>query len=155
MPDDVRRPNLDQLQELVPACLAKRAAGELDELPPGRYRVRGLATVRVDCFLSQAAPQEYTPTAKLPLKAILAVALRKAGVKRDAIAELIAKAAATALKAGDDIAQELEVTEEALKVVEKQITAALPRETRKGAVKVDGEVKVVSFVRDDAAAPAA
>jgi hypothetical protein len=137
-------PTKAQLAELVPLCMAKRLKdqAELGDLPAGKYRVQVTLPVGIDCFVTKGEESTYTPTPKLPLKAILAFALKKAGVDKEKMAKLIADAAIEAMKAGTKIADELEVTEVALRQVEEAILAKLPRSKRAGSVTVTGEVKI-------------
>ena len=130
-----------------PQVLAEIAIAKTREAPklaPGKYHVSGQAIVSIDADVSKGEPTTYTPTTHLPLKAVLAIALKKAGVQKRNIEKIVLEAATEALGNGATVGEELAVTERALKAVEKML-AKLPPQTREGATKVNGTVRVVSF----------
>lgn len=127
--------------DLVALAMSKKL--KADAPPPGEYVVSGLATVRVNVRIAKGEPTMYRPTSSLPLKGVLAVALRRAGVMRGNIARIIAEAATEALEAGEKV-EGLEETEEAIKAVEKMLER-LPPKSREGATRVEGDVELLGF----------
>jgi hypothetical protein len=129
--------------------LAKAAAALLGRktqqpLDPGNYSFRGQITLALDCDITKGAPETYIPTSALPLKAILAMCLARAGFQRDKIKELILEAAHEALSDGfrEKVADYLEVTNEALATVELTL-AKLPEGTRDGKTLILGKADII------------
>jgi len=80
--------------------------------------------------------ETYPPTIKIPVMATLALALRQAGVTRDALKAHLVSAARDALAAGEKVGDALELQED-LDDAMDQVRAtmdALPPATRKGKV---------------------
>jgi hypothetical protein len=132
----------DSMRNLLVAAMTK--AMKAEPLLPGEYHLRGRVVVEVDCTVRKGEPQTYRPTVHLPLKAILGLALVKAGVNAGDIAFIVAEAAKEALENGREVEVALEPTEEGLKAVEKLLDR-LPPQTREGASKIVGNVEVVEF----------
>jgi hypothetical protein len=100
-------------------------------------------------FVTQGEASEYTPT-EVPLKAVLAIALKRAGIGPDRIQAFIAEIAAEALKADKAITKPLDDALEKFKQA-LATTASGPKKTRKGAFKVEGEMKIRDLNKSEAA----
>jgi hypothetical protein len=135
-------PTKAQLAELMPsviANLAKKLAPEDGiKLAAGKYRVQATALVHVDGYLTKSPDGEFTPT-DVPIKAVLAIALKRAGIGPDRIQAFVGEIAAEAMKADKAITKELD---EALEKFKEAIAKTLPKQPRKGALKIEGELKV-------------
>jgi len=134
------------VKDLVAVAMTKKL--DTEPLPAGEYTIQGVALVKVDVTIKKAPATTYRPTCHLPLKAVLAVALRKAGVQAGNIAAVIAEAAQEALALGEKVGEELEATEAAIKQVEAMLDK-LPPQKREGATRVEGSVQVVGMVDAD------
>lgn len=119
---------------------------ETPDLPVGTVTVDETVTLKVKATIKRNKDGEYTPTVSIPLKATLALLLAKMGFQRDRAAELLVEAMTEALnedRLGEEtISERLADIDTAMERVQA-ITAALPKETRKGAVTVKGSVEVV------------
>lgn len=119
---------------------------------PGTHRVKGFLTLEVDATITKGEPNSYVPTVALPLKSILAIALRKAGVQAKNIERIVVEAATEALAFGDKV--DLEATERGLEAV-KGMLAKLPLKVREGSTRVDGTARVVEYRNAEALVSAA
>jgi len=147
-------PTKPQLVELMPGVLsnlAKKLAPESLNLVAGKYRVQATAVAHVDAYLTKAEDGEYTPT-DVPIKAILAIALKRAGIGPDRIKPFIAEVAALAMKADKAVTKEID---EALDLFKQGIASTLPKQPRKGAIKIEGELKLKDLQKIAAAGAAA
>ena len=146
-------PTKAQLTELMPAIVANLAKKQVPEdgpdTPAGQYRIQARATIEVDAFVTQGEGSEYTPT-EVPLKAVLAIALKRAGIGPDRIQGFIAEIAAEAMKADKAITKPLD---DALAKFKGALAASAsgPKKTRKGALKVEGQLKILDLAKDAAA----
>ena len=108
-----------------------------DTLEPGSYPID--ATLRIRGALKVGPPQEYNPAAQIPVYLVLALALRKCGVAKEAFGEVLVEILTEAMardlpkeKRGEMLALENDLKgalEEAQKLMKK-----LPKLTRRGAV---------------------
>ena len=142
-----------QLAGLMPSIVANLAKKQVPEDGPdiaaGRYRVQATAFVEIDAFVTQGEGSQYTPT-EVPLKAVLAIAIQRAGIGPDSIQKFIAEIAAEALKADKAITKPLDDALEKFKQA-LATTATGPKKTRKGAFKVEGEMKIRDLNKSEAA----
>jgi hypothetical protein len=146
-------PTKAQLGELMPAVLAnlaKKLAPEDVTLKAGKYRVQATAIVHVDGYLTKGEDTTYTPT-DVPIKAVLAIALQRAGIAPERIKPFIAEVAALAMKADKTVTKQVD---EALEKFKAGIASTLPKQPRKGALKVEGELKIKDLQKVTAGAAA-
>jgi len=116
------------------------------DVPVGVVEVDETVTLHVKATIRRNQDGEYTPTVSIPLKATLALLLAKMGFQRERAAELLVDAMTEALNEGllgeETVLARLADVDAAMARV-TAITAALPKETRKGAVTVKGSVEVI------------
>ena len=137
------------MPSIVSNLAKKKVTEDGPDIEPGSYRVQATATVQVDAFVTQGEGSEYTPT-EVPIKAVLAIALKRAGIGPDRIQGFIAEIAAEAMKADKAIIKPLD---DALAKFKQALvaTASGPKKPRKGALKVEGELKILDLVKAAAA----
>lgn len=124
--------------------LAKQTA-DLD-LPVGKTSVDEVVTIHVQADLSRSKDGSYTQTVSIPLKATMALLLARMGFQRDEASKLIQAAMRDALQ-GNAIADEailarINDVDTAMEAVQANLDA-MPKGTRKGAMKVVGSVQFV------------
>lgn len=127
-------------------AIAKTIAKGLD-LEPGTYPIDATVTLRVTGAVQRQKDVEYIPTTSIPLKATLALVLKRAGFQRERAIELLVGAMTEALKAeknGADVIGDADLIAEAEKMVRERITEKLPKKKRKGATKVTAVVTEVT-----------
>lgn len=111
------------------------------EVQPGVYTdIEMTVTVRVD-KMTIGKDSEFTPTVAVPLKAALAIALTKAGVQADNIEAFLVECMTEALeqgKLGDEAIKAHDGRVEAALETIKGLMGKLPKQTRKGAVRLEG-----------------
>jgi len=135
------------LDNLVQTAIAKKIKPE--PLPPGKYRVEGLATIRIIADVKKGDPGEYA--AVLPAKAILGLLLDHSGVVGPKILAKILARATDALANGDKLGESLGASAASVALVETEL-AKLPKKPREGNTRVDGIVELIEF--EPAAQPA-
>jgi len=133
------------MHDILHVAIAKLLK-DTPDVPVGTVTVDETVTLKVKATIKRNKDGEYTPTVSIPLKATLALLLAKMGFQRDRAAELLVEAMTEALnedRLGEEtISERLADIDTAMERVQA-ITAALPKETRKGAVTVKGSVEVV------------
>jgi hypothetical protein len=133
------------MHDILHVAIAKLLK-ETPDLPVGTVEVDETVTLKVKATVKRNRDNEYTPTVSIPLKATLALLLAKMGFQRERAAELLVDAMQDALNGGllgeETVLARLADVDTAMQRVQ-EITAALPKETRKGAVTVKGSVVVV------------
>jgi len=134
------------MNDFVHVAIAKLIAKNTPDLPVGQVTVDEVVTLHVKADIRRGEDGEYTPTISIPLKATLALLLARMGFQREMASALLIEAMTEAL-AGDRLGEEtiserIADVESAMARVQ-EITAALPKAVRKGAVTVKGSVEVV------------
>jgi hypothetical protein len=130
------------LPEEISLALVK-AIGEHKLTVAGVYPVKTTLTVELDATVTKGKSENYIPTVDIPLKATLAIVLKKAGFQRENAQRIIIEAMQEALtldKSAIESMEELSLINQADEHVQK-ITAALPTKTRAGKTTI----KVHSF----------
>jgi hypothetical protein len=123
------------------------AAGKKTKLSTGKTEFHGQVILNVDVTVNKAADTEYTPTVDVPLKAVLAVALMKAGIQRTNITAHIIDAMKEAIALGEEKAEELfGLTDEAEQRVAEALSK-LPKQIRSGQTNVTGTVVFADIVQ--------
>lgn len=120
-------------------------------LPQGS-KYEGEITVRIPYRVTKGEDYDVAPTVNLLSQAVLAKALVYSGVTADAYRVALLKAANEALTTDQTVAQVLSEDErvaDAILKVQNEVVAQLPRQPRKGVVKVniltdDGQPEIVS-----------
>ena len=125
------------MNALESLALMKAAADSAKGLPapsPGKHAVDFVTTIRVVGTLTKGQDTEYTPTADIPLKQALALALHYAGCTREAAKDILVWAMTDVLAGkADAIGDCLEDVDKAMKHVQ-EVTESLPKKTRAGAL---------------------
>lgn len=107
----------------------------------GEYTVEPF-TVVVGGTMTVAEDASYTPTTSIPLLATMVVALHRAGVQREGIAQAIIDAAVAAHmndgKVEDELADTFAYVESQVKRLKRVLSDKIPKKVRAGGVKVDG-----------------
>jgi len=133
------------MHDLLHVALGKLLK-DTPDVPVGVVEVDETVTLHVKATIRRNQDGEYTPTVSIPLKATLALLLAKMGFQRERAAELLVDAMTEALNEGllgeETVLARLADVDAAMARV-TAITAALPKETRKGAVTVKGSVEVI------------
>jgi hypothetical protein len=129
-------PFLDALKQAIVKNLKP------DDVPEGLYTFDHETVLRVRGAACRGLDQMIKPTCKLPLLDILAIVVAKAGIMGPHILGLIKEAAQLAGSASDarKIGDYLETTKKAIRTVEDELIAGLPKIPRKGSFT--GAVKV-------------
>ena len=137
--------DLSPIQALFLARLARKGDGQARAaVAAGEYTVEPF-TITVSGNLTVGEDEGYTPTVKVPLIPTLVVALHRAGVQREGIAQIILDAASTAITRGGKVGDELEATIDYVDAEVKALRARLRRELPED--KRDGKVRVVGTIR--------
>jgi hypothetical protein len=138
--------------------LSKTAKGMRDNLDVGDHEIRAEITLVIEGSINVAADQEYTATTSIPYKEALALLCHHAGITGPAAVKALSRAMSEALeleklKGKDRAAKVAAIAAIAdLDAAEKEVEAglaAMPKKTRKGAVKVSVMVEVVSATADE------
>jgi hypothetical protein len=146
----------DILHIAVAKLLEKQIKARNIDVPVGTVTVDETVTIHVKATVKRLADQEYTPTISIPLKATVALLLAKMGFQRDRAADLLVEAMTEALNddvlGSEAIAARLADVDTAMERV-TAITAALPKDKRKGATSVVGTIETVEDVPEPASIP--
>lgn len=119
--------------------------GENLKLAPGQHGFHGRVTLDVHLDIAKAQEVWQTPTTSIPLKAVLAIALQKAGVQRENIRDVLVDAMTEAINLEEETAEELMgVTEDAMGRV-SQTLKHLPKVPREGATTVRGDIEFLDI----------
>lgn len=133
---------------VVEALALQKAVAEATKdmtLAPGSYQVDASFNVSIVGTMKKGNDVDYTPTVTIPLKQALALALHYAGCTRQNAQNIIIQAMTAALNGEDvSIADALPDVDAAMKHVQ-EITEALPKKTRSGALTS----KLVLLVGDE------
>lgn len=141
------------MHDILHVAIAKLLK-DTPDLPVGTVEVDETVTLKVKATIKRNADHDYTPTVAIPLKATLALLLAKMGFQRDNAAALLVEAMTEALneeRLGEETISERLADVDAAMARVQAITAALPKENRKGATTVKGSVEVVQPALVDAA----
>ncbi len=123
-----------------------KARGDKVKLSTGKTEFHGQVILDIDVVVNKGADVEYVPTVDVPLKAVLAVALMKAGIQRENIVTTIMAAMNEAIALGEKKAEALfPLTDEAEKRVH-QALAKLPKAMRAGPTTVVGTVEFADII---------
>ncbi len=132
--------------DLLQVAIARLIVGKSDparELPAGRYQVRGVCTVAVDCWVDKLAAIEAREP--FPTREILAVALGLAA-RPDRLESLLLKAARQVL--GRQAGEKLPLLDRALLAVDgvhDALLDELPRVPKQGQTKVTGRATLTEW----------
>jgi len=133
------------MNDLIHVAIAKLLK-ETPDLPVGQVTVDEVVTLKVKADIRRGEDVEYTPTVSIPLKATMALLLARMGFQREMASALLVDAMSEALngvRLGEDaICDRLADVDAAMARV-TELTKALPKAVRKGAVTVKGTVEVV------------
>lgn len=120
------------------------------DLAEGEHSVNETITLDVTAIVKKFADEQYTPTASIPLKPVLALLLQRMGVQRDAAVALITEVMTAAINLdadGSDLLLEQYNIDEVMQRVQ-DMAAALPPKTRKGKTTVKGGFEVTADEHD-------
>ena len=120
-------------------AFASEARKRKVSLSSGHHRVDP-CTLKVEGgSVSVGAPEDYTPTVKIPLLDTMVIGFHRAGFQREGIAQLIIDSASDALNTGDRVGDEIKTTisyvRREVKDLQERLSADLPTATRNGKVK--------------------
>ena len=137
------------LQSIVIESLHKdmKDRRESTSLPQGEHEFHGQLVFQVDTTVEQRAGGLAKPTVSLPLKAILAIALKKLGIQREGMKQFITDVAFEARAMDETVTEtmEEEVGEIFKEAVDKMIDK-LPKIPRAGNVMVASKVKLLKVI---------
>jgi hypothetical protein len=134
---------------LAQRLLLARLAGKGDKaarsaIVAGEYTVAPF-TVTVGGTLTISEDTTYAGTTSIPLLATMVVALHRAGVQREGIANIIIDAAKVAAANGGKVegalAAAFDYVEGELEELKARLAEELPRKPRKGSVRVKGSIR--------------
>ena len=138
------------MNDVIQTALVKLLGKDLAVLTPGTTEINEVITLHVQGTLRRGEDSYYTPTVSIPLKATLALLLSRMGFQREKAGEILVQCMTEALALTDDNkSKSSEIMEALLANVDdamarvSQITGALPKQIRAGAVTVKGTVEVV------------
>jgi len=136
---------LSPIQALLLARLAKKGdAAARAQGGAGTYEVAPF-TVTVGGKVTVGEDKPYTPTTSVPLLATMVVALHRAGVQREGIAQAIIDAAKVASNNGGKVDEALADTfhyvEQEVKDLQARMGEGLPKKIRAGGVRVKGSIE--------------
>jgi len=127
--------------DLFSVALAK-ATPPGQPIAPGKYVLRGVATLAVDVWIEKREPTEAQKP--LPSEKILAIALGLACTEPEQLRALIKRAAKKVLEAGERTVDLGQVGFEMLGL-RTQLQEQLGKQPREGATTVKGDVRIVGF----------
>lgn len=131
-------------------ALMKAVAAELEtmtkgiRIPEGLHTFDEVITLRVSGSAMQLEDQLFTPTAEIPMLAVLARVLERTGWSGDHVAKYLTEAITEALNAGEPVGEYIEHTKEAMRKVREKITNKLPKKTRTGAFRKTVKIDVLT-----------
>lgn len=141
----------------IAAELAKGAKESRDGLAVGEHPVCAEITLSIDGTVNVGEDERYVPTTSIPLKLALALTLRYAGVTGPAAMNALVRAMTEAIeidaltgkakKSAEAAISELADLDKAEAMVLAGL-AALPEKSRKGKVRVDAKVEILSASAD-------
>lgn len=109
--------------------------------------------VHVKGTIKKSADVEFTPTISIPLKMTVALLLAKMGFQRDKAMALLVESMTEALTLGekgeDKIAEHIADVDAAMERV-TAVTAALPKQIRKGPTNIKGAIEISEVVKTEA-----
>jgi hypothetical protein len=126
------------------------ASLKLDDLHAAEQIEEGLHAVNADIAfhlhgtVEQKPVQSITPTASIPLLAVLALVGERSGIKADKIYDLIVDAALEAAARGEPMGEWIEHSKRALAHVKEKLIERLPRVTRSGQLRRIVELSEIS-----------
>lgn len=116
-------------------------------LPVGDHVVDEVITLHVSGVVKKLADEEFPPTIKIPQKAVLAFLLPSLGATREIQIEKLLSACKKAIacqgKVEDALKELMKEVESAFALVEREVIAHLPMETRDGKTIVKCNVEEV------------
>lgn len=137
---------LTPIQALLLARLAKKGdANARAAVAAGEYEVAPFTVTVFDGKVTVGEDKPYTPTTSVPLLATMVVALHRAGVQREGIAQAIIDAAKVASNNGGKVDEALADTfsyvEREVKELQARMGEGLPKKIRAGGVRVKGSIE--------------
>lgn len=135
---------LNQFLKVLAAELTHKTKHE--SLPVGVHTLDGQVTLLLQGGVIKNPRENYTPTADIPLLAVLARFAQKAGVVGPRLLEMLQEACTEALEQGEPCGDYIEHTKEALRLVREKVTSKLPQKEREGATRRALAVTVTDFV---------
>ena len=129
------------IDALKKAILNNLTAGDV---PIGLHQFDDVVELHVHGTAKQGDMQYVKPTATLPLLAILALVIAKAGIMGPHILGLIREAAAEAQAKGEKVGDYLETTKKAIRTVQEELIDGMTLLERRGTFRGVLEVKVLS-----------
>lgn len=141
-----RMSTLSPIQSLLLARLAKKGDAAARALvSAGTYEVEPFTVTVWGGEVKVGEDKPYTPTTSVPLLATMVVALHRAGVQREGIAQAIIDAAKVASNNGGKVDEALADTfhyvEQEVKDLQSRMGEGLPKKIRAGGVRVKGCIR--------------
>jgi hypothetical protein len=134
-------PSID-LEEIL---LAGHKPMKLDDaLPAGEFTLRGEITLAVDVAILKEDPVEARQGCRIDVAMIVTALCERLEVKPSAVAAVLEEAMLAADK-GEVEQLYLDVVQPVIARVAAEISEALPREIRRGAIRVTGDVELTGF----------
>lgn len=127
---------------LLNLVIAKKLGKDKVKVAPGKYHLKGHVLLQIDAEVTKGEEESYCPTAKLPLKEVLATFVKRYKIKQSDLEELLVEAYNNAKENCVSIKDELVFTEFSLSKVEK-VLGKLPPEKRDGKTNLNGFVRLV------------
>jgi len=130
-------------------ALSKRVIDDARELlTPGVHNVD--VSIRISGSLSVSEDYFTTPTVSIPLKETMALLLHRMGFQREAaitiLREVMTEAIGTMGCGKNALADALPIVVEAMEMVETEILAHLPQQSRKGPVRASLAIEEIGVL---------
>lgn len=130
------------MENQLMAAISKLA--KFEEIPVGKFVVDEIVTLKVNANVQKLEDHQYTPTNSVPLKAVIGILLAKMGFQRERAMAILVEAITQALleeKSADSALRDrISDVDLAMSRVQS-VLEALPKQTRKGALKVEGKIE--------------
>lgn len=130
------------MEATIKSLLAKTWKNETAELSPGTHYFDEEMTVRLRGSVEKLADELATPTVSIPLIATLAYFWDRLGVDREEAISVLREALHEAMSKGrkedEDIKARMDDVKAAVRAVQRDLIADLPKMRRTGKVLVDG-----------------
>jgi hypothetical protein len=143
---EIPAPSDETALALLPLALAK-GLGKPERVAAGKYQLRGVATIAVDCWAEQKPGHEAS--GPFPAKDVLAVALGLAVPEMEALQSVLQRAAAKVFAVADGTGREPDTSrvDFALEQVKAAARESLGTQQVAGASSVTGDVRILEFRR--------
>lgn len=122
--------------------LSKEAKRVTGTVPVGTHSLKGYkVVVDLDGIAKKGADEDYVPTIKTPLKAVLALVFQRMGIQQPLMREMFIDAMTEALRDGEKAEGYVAAFTKNYETWEEEVTstlAALPKAMREGKFTVNG-----------------